>query len=327
MKEKKYVIIGNGIDWLDKCIEGHQNSNTYYTNLRIPMKSNVKIISFIIRCWFSVRDSNHLVRKLPLRNIWYKYSVFTKFLKGAQDVRFVIYDHNRISLDEKYISWLRKKYPECKISYIFTNTAIKSGAADYGYLNKLNSMYDKVFAFDPKDCETYGYKYHHLIYQPKVDSHKYEQKYDCIFVGGAKERLDSLHSIYKRIIELGLRPCFYIVGVPEEKQLKNSDIHYNERIPYEKTVQMTYESKAIIDLLQDNSSGIALRICESVVMNKLIITDNQYVKDELFYDPNNILVINDEMDIDINFFKHNTISTSDYKYLFSVEHLFDMIEQ
>lgn len=319
-------MIGNGIDWLDSCYADIKASNVFYTNKRIPLESGNRVIDYIIRCWFSVRNRKHLVVRLPLRSIWYRFSVFRDFITKDDSIKFVLYDHNRLSLDEKYIKWLRKKYPHSNVSYVFTNTAKKSGAYDYGMLEKLNSCYDHVFAFDEADSREYGYDYNYLIYAPRIPLKTYELEYDALFVGGAKERLPILHRIYLKLVSLGLKPCFYIMGVSEADQLKNSGIHYNDRIPYTYTMELTAKSKCIIDILQDGSTGIALRICESVVWNKLIITDNQGVKKEPFYSDNNILVIHSEDDIERTFFDNTPNANPVYKELFSPEHLFSLID-
>lgn len=318
--------MGNGIDWLDSCYAGMKTQNVYYTNLRIPLKSSNKCLNFLIRCWFSVRNKNKLVVKLPFRSIWYRFSVFRKYVNKNDHIKFVIYDHNRLSLDEKYIKWLRKKYPYSTISYIFTNTAKKSGAYDYGKLTVLNDMYDQVFAFDEADSREYGFEYNYLIYAPILPINNETMEYDAIFVGGAKERLPFLHKIYNKLISLNLRPCFYIFGVDEKDQLKNSNIHYNKRIPYEETMKLTAKSRCIIDILQDGSTGIALRICESVVWNKLIITDNKGAANEPFYDPNNILIIDNEEDITKSFFNHVPNVDNKYSELFTPERLFGLIK-
>lgn len=321
----KVVVIGNGIDWLDSCYAGMKDANVFYTNKRIPLDAHNKFINFLIRCWFSVRNRDHLVIKLPLRFLWYRFSDFRDFVSKEDNIKFILYDHNRLSLDEKYISWLRKKYTHCKIAYVFTNIASKSGAGDYHMLEKLNEMYDYVFAFDEADAKKYGYNYNYLIYQPELPEIPATMEYDCLFVGGAKERLNMLHRIYSRLKYLGLRPCFYIFGVAEDQQLKDSDIHYNERIPYTYTMELTAKSKCIIDILQDGSTGIALRICESVVWNKLIITDNAGVINEPFYSDNNICVIKDVEEINKDFFDHIPNVNPNYKYLFSPQRLFKMI--
>lgn len=320
---EKIVVIGNGIDWLDSCYSGYKNDNVIYINDRIPMKVSNKAVDFIIRCWFSVRDKRRLVRQLPFRQLWFRFSSFCKQVSEEDHIIFIIYDHNRISLDKKYIKWLREKYKDCSVSYVFTNIASKSGAGDYGMITELNSFYDHVFAFDEQDSQKYGFEYNYLIYAPKMDNYKRQIDYDCLFVGNAKERLDLLHSIYKKVASLGLRPCFYINGVSEELQLKDSDIVYNQRIPYSKTLELLLKSKCIIDVLQDDSTGVTLRVCESVVWNKLIITDNKNLINEEFYSTNNICVIQSPDDIRKSFFDNTLNADHKFAYLFSPEYLFE----
>lgn len=323
----KIVIIGNGIDWLDSCYESMKSEDVFYTNRRIPLHSKSRLINAMIRFWFSVKNKKRQVIKLPLRSMWFRYSDFRKFVSKDDSIKFLLYDSNRLSRDEKYLRWIRKKYKKCSLSYVFTNIASKSVAGQYGMLGQLRGMYDYVFAFDKADSEKYGFEYNHLIYAPVLPKEKAEIKYDILFVGGAKERLDTLHAFYQKLCSMGLRPCFYIMGVQEKDQLRDSDIHYNQRIPYTQTMELLSQSKCILDILQQGSSGISLRICESVVWNKLIITDNPYVRNEPFFSENNILVVSSPDDVKPEFFTHIPDADSKYTKLFVPERLFDKIKK
>ena len=320
---RKIVVLGNGIDWLDSCYE-KQQKNIVFINKKIPISTKSKVINYIIRVFFSIRDKNKNVIKLPFRNIWYRFSEFTKRIDSKDEIYFFIYDHNRLSTDELYIKWLRKKYKNSKISFVFTNIVEKSGAKQYGIVNKLNQIYDNVFAFDEQDSKKYNFKYNYLIYEPIITQIS-NIEYDLFFVGNAKERLNKLHEIYLKAKELGLKTCFYINGVDEKNQLKESEIIYNKRISYKDSLELLKKSKCMIDILQDGSQGIVLRICEAILWNKLIITDNKALEKEDFFDKDSMLILNNVNDITYEFVNRIPNINNENKKYFEFEKILNQV--
>lgn len=319
----KVIVFGNGINWLDICYENVKD-NIIYDNDRIPFKTKNKIINFIIRVHFSIRDRKKRIKLLPLREIWYKYAKFMKYVEKEDNLKIFVYDHNRIATDEKFIKWLRKKFKNVNVSYVFTNIVEKSGAKENDFVNKLNEVYDNVFAFDENDAQKYNFKYNYLIYEPKhIDED--EIKYDLFFVGNAKERLEKLYEAYFKAKELGLKTCFYINQVPEEKILKDTEIIFNERITYEKSLELLRKSRCMLDFLQEGSQGIVLRICEAIVWDKVIITDNQALKKELFYNPDAMKIITDINEITKEFIFRNVTYPQEDKNYFKFENMLKKI--
>ena len=60
-----------------------------------------------------------------------------------------------------------------------------------------------------------------------------------------------------------------------------------------------------MDVVKQGQSGITLRICEALLFNKKILTNNQSIREMPFYDSRFIKVFTDISDIDISFIKDN----------------------
>ena len=60
----------------------------------------------------------------------------------------------------------------------------------------------------------------------------------------------------------------------------------------------------LLDLTRENQTGLSFRIFEAMALKKKIITNNPTVKDYDFYNPENILIIDDDLlNISSSFFE------------------------
>jgi hypothetical protein len=76
-----------------------------------------------------------------------------------------------------------------------------------------------------------------------------------------------------------------------------------ERINQEDLGEFYSQTNVILDLIRDKQSGLSFRIFEAMAYQKKIITSNAYVKDYDFYNPNNILILDENnVQIDSTFF-------------------------
>jgi len=55
-------------------------------------------------------------------------------------------------------------------------------------------------------------------------------------------------------------------------------------------------AEILIDLVRSNQTGLSFRIFEAMALQKKIITNNQSIKEYDFYNSNNILVIDNQVD-------------------------------
>ena len=60
--------------------------------------------------------------------------------------------------------------------------------------------------------------------------------------------------------------------------------------------------RQILDIPKTNQTGLTLRVLEALYFNKKIISTNSELKNYDFYHPNNILVLDDSLKVDISFF-------------------------
>lgn len=202
----------------------------------------------------------------------------------------LIYDWALLTQSPYCIKKLKECYPDTVMAYIYSNIVDISGSKVYGLLDSLKNTYDRIFAFDKLDAGKYGFEHSNLIYTVKPVPVPEEYEYDLFYVGQAKDRHDRLIEIFKAAKSAGLRCRFYITGVPEEKQYPDSNIVYNSPLPYQEVLELMGKSKCLVDAIQGNSSGLTIKTCEAVMLDKKLITTNANVASEAFFKKHDILI-------------------------------------
>ena len=299
MINRKIVILGNKQEWCRYSLTDFVKSGCKLINSQYPIKG--KVFNYFVRFHFSSKINRKV--NLPLKRVW--FSTFAKniSINRQEPLLLICYDWNSISNNVEFLNFLRNYFKDIKLVYMFTNVARISGANKNGFLNKLNDYYDIVYAFDPLDAEKYGFKYQPLLYSKNTLENVVPGK-SVFYVGNAKDRLNSLHKVYDRLKKLEEKTVFYITGVPEDKMLENSDIVYNHQISYLECLKNIQSSDCLLDIIQGDSSGFTIKVCEAVYYNKLLITTNEHVRELPFYDERYMKIIKSPDDIEKSFFDY-----------------------
>ena len=208
---------------------------------------------------------------------------------------------------------------------MFSNVVKISGAVyKYGTFDHLTEVFDKVFAFDKNDAEKYHFDFSPLMYSRSPHYQEKEKVFDVFYVGNAKDRLSELHQIYQKCFEANLKCLFYINGVPKSYQ-KFPGIHYNELLSYEEVLNFISQSKCMVDAIQGGSTAMTIKVCESVIYDKKLITTNENIVKESYYDESRFLLYNDKCEFE-NFVRSSITPYSDEeKAYLSPQYLFNRI--
>lgn len=280
-QDLQYIVIGQGQEWCNYSWKGYRCKEdvTFYNGFYTIIKDT--FLRKIIKKHFGT--IKRYKKSLPLKWIWYPY-IF-KSLKMTDDSKkyvVILYDWGPLAKDMNFVGYLRCKLPDVTLVYLFSNIVRISSARKYGYLDKLKTHFDQIYAFDKEDAANYGFDFSPLIYTRDPEYKEKEKEYDVFYVGNAKDRLDSLHEIYEKCRMTGLRCCFFINGVAADKK-KYADIHYNEPLGYGEVLDYIAKSKCMVDAIQGGSTAMTIKVCESVIYDKKLITTNRNVVDEPYY--------------------------------------------
>lgn len=262
--------------------------------------------------------------KMPFKNLWYKYFFKDKF-HNEKPYCFVI--ANRI-MSYDYFIWLKRNYSNCRIVRVYRDLVCKDACnPDYSEENMIR-ICDMRFSYDKGDCEKYGLKYFHEI-DSKLDIpiSKDYPLCDVFFCGAAKDRFHKLIKAYDIFTQAGLKCKFHIVFAKEDDKVLRDGITYaNEYMPYKEVLYNSINARCMFDINQGGADGFTTRFLEAVMYNKRFITDNLFIKESPFYNPNYIQVINDVTDINPNFVLNNDVVNYHYNGEFSPTHLIEQID-
>ncbi|KFC18715.1 glycosyltransferase [Chryseobacterium sp. FH1] len=213
---------------------------------------------------------------------------------GFQDQILVI---NPELIDREYHLKI-KEYTKRYIAYLYDSLARHP-------INCLvEGVFDDIYSFDKDDIKTQNFKeVNNYIYLDHITQQNQSPKYDVCYLASFDNRIATIPRIADQLDKLKKKYQFVIVGKKTwlKKLIKfsenNSSIQYQiKRIDHKDVPQYYNDSKAILDLVRDNQTGLSFRIFEAMALEKKLITDNAKIKDYDFYNPNNILVLNNDYD-------------------------------
>lgn len=185
--------------------------------------------------------------------------------------------------------------------------------------------FDKVYTFDHADSENFQIEYKPNFYVQRVNGVNQEVKYDLCFAGKfTAYRLSVINEILRKTENKGIK-CFIILW-PAYKILFHNNLvyltlkkikfpgrwtkdyllHYeaNEMLLKENFIsenKMNFEeyqgyfqsSNVILDLPYEKQTGYTHRIIEALANGKKVITSNSGIRNEKFYNPLQICVLDD----------------------------------
>ena len=186
-----------------------------------------------------------------------------------------------------YLKWIKKVKPNAQLNFIYGNMV---GKAKHPMPNEIPSCY-RVWSYDGGDCEKYGLRkfFCNGYFKCFIKAHK-KTKQDVLFVGGDKGRGEYLLSIEKEMNALGISTKFIIV---KSSKLDKDKPYYHEPVSYDVVTDMVAESKAVLNVAMPGQTGVTMRDLEAILIGVKLITTNPHTKEEDFYNPNNVYLLND----------------------------------
>ena len=191
--------------------------------------------------------------------------------------------------------------------------------------------FDIVKTFDHDDAKKYGLAYLPLFYTKRYDDvakNKQKKRYDVVFYGAYhSDRLDIIKHIdeFCKKNNLVFRYHLYITKMALFRLLllgviKIKDLKYLKTysVKIDEILEVYKKSFATLDIELNIQNGLTMRTFESLGAELKLITTNINIKNEPFYNDENIIILNrNNLKIDLAFFQNNFIANVDFqKYLF-----------
>ena len=223
---------------------------------------------------FRVLRKLHVIKDMPLN-----LKMFTGNWKNhisEFDNWIFFYDYVNF---EKVIKVIKKGNPNAR--FFFYSWDIDYKFNDLERLKKIGAC----GSFDKKFVDDFGVKYWGQFYNTKGIGTFLEKKEsitsDYLFLGQDKGRKQILDSIGSALTNAGLAGEIVITS----KALQ---------VPYQDYLRMVKKTKCLIDIVQDNQTGLTYRVMEALFFDKKLITNNKFIKNCDFYMPQNVYVLGDE---------------------------------
>ena len=200
----------------------------------------------------------------------------------------IIFDNGNIDCVAK---WIHRKKPNIRIIVWYW------GPVELCISPKLfNLDYCELWSFDNRDCENYNFKFNtqffltqHLKYIEYVDN----PVYDVVFVGTEKNRLDYILSCQSQFEEAGLSCYFHVVKSKKHYESKK-DYPYKDAMEYSEMLSVISRSRALIDIVSSDQTGMTLRPLEALFLMKKLITNDKSIKEYDIYNHNNIFILDED---------------------------------
>ena len=251
-----------------------------------------------------------------------------ELMREIEDMHFdIMFCIENMSFKKHFIDFLRLKNPNIKTFLFLWDTFKTQQPRYFDYLPK----FDYVFSFDRNDAQKYGLIYFPDFYIDK-ENNILEPIYDLSFVGTMNDkstffRGHLLSKINKYCRENNLKTFLYLKYLKSKFNSNfirvfirkiiyykyNNEInkYIKEGFLYEKSLSLEQvdkifnQSKVILDLNHNNRQGMTINCITAIAKGKKLITTNKDIKNEDFYSPENIYIIDENNPIlNIEFFKN-----------------------
>lgn len=213
-----------------------------------------------------------------IRRFWTNYHIIGfDFWLGDWKRTIFYYDTVIVHASERtkrIASYIHQVKPSMRIIYWYWNPVNK-----YTLPKLIKDKNVEHWSFDIDDCEKYGMKYNVQYYYDTNNMSTDIIEYDIYFIGHDKGRMAALKEIKSAYEHMGLIVRYDIVSEGE-------DI-----IPYHEVQKRIKKAKAILEINQYGQSGVTLRAMEALFFSKKLITNNQNIIYEDYYNKNNIFII------------------------------------
>lgn len=234
--------------------------------------------------------------KKNLKNLYYGKEIVKKVqaIGAHQDIILTIKGD---FIDAHYLRAL-KNYTDLSIGFFNDNTY------RCPKIKRVYTSFDKAYSFERDDSTTFNMGFApNWIYTTKPEV-AVPLQYDVFNISSKGKRLRTLQQIAKDLKSKNI-PCKFLVLDQGKPEASEGIEFIQHKIPLEEVMEMVAASKTLLDINRFGQKGLTFRVFESLGLEKKLITTNADIVHYDFYNPNNILVIDEEQPtIPVSFFEN-----------------------
>lgn len=180
-------------------------------------------------------------------------------------------------------------------------------------------IFDKIYSFDTEDVKNNSnlIKISNYIYKDKQPLKNSFSTKAFVALSKDKKRNVTISKIADQFDKNGYEDKYDFIIVDKRNRNLNKNLKFvAKNIPYDQILSKIENTEIMIDIVRKNQTGLSFRVFESLAYQKKLIITNPSIKKYSFYNPNNILVIDeDNPQIPISFLntKYEPIDDSIYE--------------
>ena len=189
-------------------------------------------------------------------------------------------------------------------------------------------FFDAIYTYDLYDAKKFHIPFlSRTCVDLKVENHA--EKPRVFFLGRDKGRLDFLINIYEHLNNNGIECDFLILKEEKHRQMENvQGINFIEYMKYDDMIKRMSGSTCILSIAAEDNHMLPLSYEESIIYNKKLITNCDFLTELPLYDPKYQKRFTDVNDIDIDWLKEGNESINyNYENGFSLIHFMEKIEE
>lgn len=249
-----------------------------------------KLYNFFLKTFF----------KINLKTLFYGKKV-NEILKENDEIQDIILVIKGDFIDRKSILKI-KKHSKKTIGYFNDNTK------RCPKIIRVIPAFDEVYSFEKEDCEKYNLKFiANWIYDSNNKTSEIKEnkfKYQIFNVSSIDKRLQILSKIAAHLFEKNIDYKFIIYDKKNKNNNNDKNIEFaTKQIPLNEVTNYIQNAKVLLDINRKKQLGLSFRVFESLGLEKKLITTNPDIKYYDFYNPNNILILDEKnINIPLDFF-------------------------
>lgn len=274
----------------------------------------IKRIGMVKKCNWMDNIMRGLSLRLNLKNKSKYFLIDEAAEQASKSDIVVLFDSTSNDILTEYASNIENRvdHNKTELFFYFWNTIDSLNGL------KLSDKWE-VTTFDKTDALKYSFRYIGSFYCLSFPaSFLGGIPSDVFFVGTDKGRFNFIRSLERKLVKEGLETKFIYVAPIKSRFSKR----FCSFVIYPKVVNYIAQTKTILDITRVGQFGLTLRFFEGIYFNKKILTNHYGVKHYKFYNPQNIMVINENTPLkDIKTFIENSIVpySEELKNIYSLE--------
>ncbi len=198
------------------------------------------------------------------------------------------------------------------------------------FVNSIHKYFDRLYTFDRVDyIKNNKYSFLPLFYTrtyEEIGNNNHDYKYGCSYVGTAHPQkykdINTMSNSLQKIIDnqfiyhympSKLKYFYHKLLSPEYKKARFRDFKTN-KLSSKDMMHIFENSKIILDAPQSGQTGLTIRTIECLGAKRKLITTNKEIEKYDFYNKQNILIYEGEIDKNSSFFTNEYVDIDNHIY-------------